>query len=184
MTNNPNIRFAYMYRDAGNYKQHGEAVFGNKDILPVEDIETQIRSLLQDGEFFIARQVQIVERFFDDLHDDDHPWHEFVSVTVATDPVFDPDRRREIAEFIADLEKSHRAGWDEAQVRADLAQLLAGQKRALKQKIESDVKSKLENGDENEHCVPCACPAGRKHHPAQGITGQSSYWVRGYPDPA
>ncbi len=118
MTNNPNICFAYMYRDAGNYKQHGEAIFGNKDPLSIEEIEKQIRSHLQDGEFFIARQVHIEERFFDALHDDDHPWHEFVSVTVTADPVFDPEYRRDIAEFLADLEKAHRAGWDETQVRA------------------------------------------------------------------
>jgi hypothetical protein len=165
MTNNPNICFTYLYRDAGNYKQHGEAVFGNRTRLPLEEIEQKIRSHLHDGEFFIARQVHIEERFFDALHDDDHPWHEFVSVTVTTDP----GHRRDIVEFLADLEKAHRAGWDETQVCADLAQLLAGQKRALKQTIESDVKSKLENGDENEHCVSSACPAGRKHHPAQGI---------------
>lgn len=172
MTNNPNIRFAYMYRDASNYKQHGEAIFSNETHLPLDEIEKQIRSYLNDGEFFIARQVHLEERFFEVLYDDDHPWHEFVSVTVTTDPVFDPDHRRDIAEFLADQEKAHRAGWDEAQVRADLAQQLAEQKSALKQKIESDVKSKLENGDENEHCVSSACPAERKHHPAQGVAGQ------------
>jgi hypothetical protein len=176
-----NIRFLYLYRDAGNYKQHGEAIFGNKDALPIGEIGKQIRSFLHDGEFFIARQVHIEERFFDAPNDDDHPWHEFVSVTLTIDPVFD---RWDIAEFLADLEKASRAGWDEMNVRRDLAQKLAEQKRALKQKLTPDVKSKSENGDENEHCVSSARPARRRHHPAQGVAGQSSNRSRGYPDPA
>jgi hypothetical protein len=137
MTNNPNIRFAYLYRDAGNYKQNGEAIFGNKDALPIGEIGKQIRSFLHDGEFFIARQVHIEERFFDAPNDDDHPWHEFVCVTPTPDPVFDPGHNRDIVEFLADLEKAHRAGWGETQVRADLAHLLAEQKRALKQAYET-----------------------------------------------
>jgi hypothetical protein len=128
MTINPNIRFAYMYRDAGNYKQHGEAIFSNETHLPFDEIEKQIRSYLNDGEFFIARQVHLEERFFDVLYDDDHPWHEFLGVDASDDPAFDPDHehKRDIAEFLSDLEKSHRAGWDEMNVREDLAHLLAG----------------------------------------------------------
>ena len=33
MTNN--IRFVYMYRDASNYKQHGEVIFSNETQLTV-----------------------------------------------------------------------------------------------------------------------------------------------------
>ena len=133
------VSFKYLYRDASNYKLHGEAVFTNHTFMPIDEIEKQIRSCLKDGEFFIARQVNIEERFFDILHDDDdHPWHEFNLVEMTTEPAFDPEnwsqhkRKRDITEFIADLEKANRAGWDEMNVREDLARLLVQQNSILK----------------------------------------------------
>jgi hypothetical protein len=45
----PNIRFAYMYRDAGNYKQHGEIIFSNKNQLVLDEVEKQIRLFLSGG---------------------------------------------------------------------------------------------------------------------------------------
>ncbi len=87
-----NVSFKYLYRDASNYKLHGEAVFTNHTFVPIDEIEKQIRSCLKDGEFFIARQVNIEERFFDVLHEeDDHPWHEFNLVEMTTEPAFDPE---------------------------------------------------------------------------------------------
>ena len=85
-----NIRFRYLYRDASNYKQHGEAIFTNHSRLPLLEIETRIRASLNDGEFFIARQVYLEEFFFDVLDDDDHPWHEFSLIEATTDPACDP----------------------------------------------------------------------------------------------
>jgi len=49
-----NVIFKYMYRDASNYKLHGEAIFTNHTLLPLEEIEKQIRAFLSDGEYFIA----------------------------------------------------------------------------------------------------------------------------------
>ncbi len=139
-----NVSFKYLYRDASNYKLHGEAVFTNFTFLPIDEIEKQIRSCLKDGEFFIARQVNIEERFFDVLHeDDDHPWHEFNLVEITTEPAFDPEnwiqhnRKRDITEFIAELEKAKRVGWDELKVRADVAGMQEKQKDKLKQALES-----------------------------------------------
>lgn len=134
-----NIRFVYMYRDASNYKQHGEAILQNEKQLVVDEIEKQIRACLNDGEYFIARQIHIEERFFDALYDDDHPWHEFVRVETTSVPVFDPesDHQRDIAELLAELESAHWSGWDEMNVREDLAKQFKEQKRMLKQRLES-----------------------------------------------
>ena len=134
-----NIRFVYMYRDASNYKQHGEVIFSNEKQLPVDEIEKQVRACLNDGAYFIARQIHIEERFFEALYDDDHSWHEFVRVEVTSAPAFDPevDHQRDIAEFLAELETAHSSGWDEMNVREDLAQQLTEHKRALKQRLES-----------------------------------------------
>ncbi|MBI5963669.1 MAG: hypothetical protein HY863_09365 [Chloroflexi bacterium] len=131
-----NLKFTYLYRDASNYKLHGEAVFTNQTFMPIDEIEKQIRSCLKDGEFFIARQVNIEERFFDVLHEeDDHPWHEFNLVEMTTEPPFDPENwrqhkhKRDITEFIGDLEKTNRAGWDEMKVRADVVKLMEKRKK-------------------------------------------------------
>ncbi len=137
-----NILFRYMYRDASNYKQSGEAIFSNQTFLMPGEVEKQIRACLKDGEFFIARQVNIEERFFDALREDDHPWHSFERVEITTLAPFDPDNwsqkqhRRDILEFLADLERAHRAGWDEMNVRADLQRLLEHQKSVLRRSLE------------------------------------------------
>jgi len=138
MMTDSNISFQYLYRDASNYKLHGEAIFTNTTSLSLEETEKRIRACLQDGEFFIARQVHIEERFFDALDDqDDHPWHEFAQVALTTDPLWDPDGipERDITDFLAELEKAHAAGWDEMNVRADLKYLLEKQKARLKQTL-------------------------------------------------
>jgi hypothetical protein len=142
MTQPTNILFRYLYRDASNYKQHGEAVFTNNTFLAAAEIEKQIRACLKDGEFFIARQAHIEERFFEALREDDHPWHTFERIEVTTQFPFDPDNwaekqhRRDIIEFITDLERAHRAGWDEMNVRPDLRRQLENQKAKIRQTLE------------------------------------------------
>lgn len=129
-----NIRFVYMYRDASNYKQHGEVILPNETLLTVEKVDTQIRSLLSDGLFFIAQQVQIEERFFDVVSEDDHPWHEFVSVEATTDPAFDPvpEEKRDITKFLKELEHAHCTGWDEMNVREDVNKQIEKERQELK----------------------------------------------------
>lgn len=172
MNANPNIRFVYLYRDAGNYKQHGEVILSNETLLTVEEVDLQIRCLLSDGSFFIAQQVQVEERFFDVVNEDDHPWHEFVFAEATTDPTFDPvpDEKRDITNFLKELEQAHHTGWDETRVREDIIQQIEQEKEALKRWLDSqscvvrndgktngpskpvpDVKSKY--GDEHENRI-------------------------------
>jgi hypothetical protein len=127
-----NIRFCYLYRDASNYKQRGEAVFANRTFLTLAEIEGRLRACLKDGAFFIAGQLHL-----DALREDDHPWHEFERVEITSDAPFDPlhwqekQHRRDIREFLADFEKAHRAGWDEMNVRPDLRQMQENKKNSL-----------------------------------------------------
>ncbi|MDO9128901.1 MAG: hypothetical protein Q7U34_03455, partial [Anaerolineales bacterium] len=87
----PNICFSYMYRDGGNYKNHGEAVFTNRTSLTLDEIERRIRAALQDGEHFIAWQIKLDELFFETPSGDDHPWHEYGGGVEETDKAaFDP----------------------------------------------------------------------------------------------
>ena len=159
MTIHPNIRFAYMCQDSSNYKQHGEVIFSNEKQLQMDEIEKKIRACLSDGEYFIARQVAVEERFFDVLDDDDHPWHEYVSVVATDNPVFDPEHeyKRDITEFLSDLEKAHCVGWDEMNVRADLAHQFTKQKHALKHRLEVGVQSG--NGDKHADDISSTRPA-------------------------
>jgi hypothetical protein len=152
MTNpDPNLHFAYQYRDASNYKQHGEAVFSNHTQVPLAEIKTRILACLHDEGFFIAHQVQLEECFFDQPDSqDDHPWHEFDFVEETDLPPCDPEywsrheHHRDVSEFLADLETAHRAGWDETCVRSDIAQIFEQQKVDIKQ---SPLKNKeVSNG--------------------------------------
>ena len=143
MKPNTNIRFGYLYRDASNYKQHGEVILSNETLLAIEEIDQQIRSHLSDGSFFIARQLQLEERFFAVVTEDDHPWHEFVQAEATPDPVFDPvpEVKRDIAQFLLELEQAHQTGWDETQVREDINQQIKKEREALKRWLASKVKS-------------------------------------------
>ncbi len=134
-----NVRFVYMYRDASNYKQHGEVILSNETLLTVEEVDKQIHSLLSDGLFFIARQVQVEERFFAVVSEDDHPWHEFVMVEATTDPTFDPvpEQKRDISKFLKKLEQAHHTGWDETQVRDDLIQQIEKERQELKRWLDT-----------------------------------------------
>ncbi len=139
-----NVTFQYAYRDVHHYKLHGEAIFTNHSLLPLAEIEKQIRSSTRDGLFFIARQVHLEERFFDVLREDDHPWHEFEVVKDTNEPPFDPVNweehryRRDIVELLAEFHRAAHIGWDELNVRADLRQLLERQKAAQKQETAAD----------------------------------------------
>ena len=145
-----NVSFQYLYRDASNYKLHGEAVFTNISRLPIAEVERRIHASLENGEFFIAWQVRIEERFFDTLHEDDHPWHEFARVEATAEPAFDPesDHKRDITEFLADMEQIHQSGWDETNVRADVARLMEKQKAELKEVLEKGEEILTGDGDE------------------------------------
>jgi hypothetical protein len=75
-----NIKFNYLYRDAGNYKQFGCVIFANPNNLTVDLIKSEIYSKLIDGEFFIASELNIPSLFFENTNDLDHIWHEFHSI--------------------------------------------------------------------------------------------------------
>ncbi len=146
-----NVSFQYLYRDASNYKLHGEAIFTNTTGLSIEEVEKRIRSFLKDGEFFIARQVHIEERFFDVLDaQDDHPWHEFARVEVTAEPCWDPDGvpERDVTEFLVELEKAHTEGWNEMNVRADVKRLMEKQKEKLRKAFERGEDPLTGDGDE------------------------------------
>jgi hypothetical protein len=93
-----NIKFIYLYRDAGNYKLYGEVIFSNHKDSTVSEIESQIRKHLIDGEYFNPTEWGIVQLRFEE-HDEelDHDWHEFEGIEVTSDEITD---NRTIKSFI------------------------------------------------------------------------------------
>ena len=111
-----NILFEYLYRDAGNWKQHGQTVFTNTGEIPLANIEARIRASLEDGGWFIAEMVDLETCFIGD-HDteDDHPWHEFERVSESDLPASDPafcGSCRDIAQLLQALENGKLRKWD------------------------------------------------------------------------
>lgn len=89
-----NTLFSYMYRDASNYKQHGEVVFRGT-FTPAQ--EKALKAALEDGEFFNAKVVKVPEVFFETCGEDDHGWHEFVSLSRTNKK---PTDGRKFVEFL------------------------------------------------------------------------------------
>ena len=73
-----NLKFEYLYRDAGNYKQFGFVVLKNPSKIDPENATRQIRPYLIDGEFFYPEKIQVpcLEKYEFDP-EMDHDWHEF-----------------------------------------------------------------------------------------------------------
>ncbi len=91
-----NVKFAYRYRDYGNFKRYGSVVFGNRNEIPIEEIRRRILGPA-DGEWlFIASRLRVPELFFEDLPFDpdlDHQLHEFYVVSETDVPVSDNEGR-------------------------------------------------------------------------------------------
>lgn len=104
-----NCRLNYMYRDGSNYKQRGAVVLGNPDGLELVAAQAGIRAACSSGDGFNAAQVGLPELFFEDgIDDDDHAWHEFVSLEGTDDPVTDG---RSLRELVSGFESACRDGW-------------------------------------------------------------------------
>lgn len=95
-----NIKFNYLYRDAGNYKTHGSVVFLNPDRLTIEQIESTLRTKLIDEVFFDPEALGVPALSHSEfLYDPaiDHLWNEFESLEETDE---DATNDRKISEFI------------------------------------------------------------------------------------
>jgi len=79
-----------MYRDGGNYKNHGEAIFANPDDVDIEEATKNIKSILFDGEWFYVNEWGLKDLHFETWDNEiDHTWHEFVALEPTDEPVTD-----------------------------------------------------------------------------------------------
>lgn len=78
-----NTRINYLYRDAGNYKVHNEAVICGEMTAEQEKV---IMDSLDEGIYFIPRQVGLEGRRFDSYDPSvDHPWFEWQGYELTED---------------------------------------------------------------------------------------------------
>lgn len=94
-----NIKFAYVYRCGGNYKNYKEVVFDNPDNVDVVELEVLIGSKLYDGMWFYVDQWLLPDMHFGTWDNElDHTWHEFESVTFTEESA---DFSVSLCDFIA-----------------------------------------------------------------------------------
>ncbi len=84
----PNIKFSYLYRDSGNYKNWGFVILSNPDNLSLVDVEGIIKKKLIYDVWFYVDEWNLPDLRFNNLDlDEDPTWHEFESVTFSNDPI-------------------------------------------------------------------------------------------------
>lgn len=98
-----NIRFEYLYRDAGNFKNWGEVVFSNPRDVPADVTASMAEKVLIDHTFFVASKAGVPDLHFSEYNEDlDHGWHE-VHAFLPTDEPPNDAQARNIEDFIISL---------------------------------------------------------------------------------
>jgi hypothetical protein len=104
-----NIRFEYLYRDAGNFKNWGEVVFSNPRDLDAELIIALADRALIDRAYFVANKVGVPDLHFPEHHNElDHGWHEAHSFQPTLEAPNDREDRS-IEEFLESMRSAHTA---------------------------------------------------------------------------
>ena len=108
-----NVKFNYLYRDAGNYKCWGSVVFANPDKMTVQKIEKRLKTSLFQRELFIASQIAVPQVFLyaeNNAKQDDHCFHEFESVELTKQKPNDL-LNRTIKHLVEQIEEESNKGW-------------------------------------------------------------------------
>ena len=106
-----NIKFKYLYRDAGNYKNYGFRVFRNPDNLSVSEIGKKFEASFLNGLYFIAEQIGLPELFHDDYPTlDDVSFHEYYGVEMSDEEGTDSSVQT-IKQFAQKVMQESSTGW-------------------------------------------------------------------------
>lgn len=99
-----NIRFEYLYRDAGNFKNWGELVFSNPHNINVDIVTSTAENQLIEKSYFVASKASVPDLYFKEFNEQlDHGWHELHRFVISEETPNDP-LGRNIEEFIKSLE--------------------------------------------------------------------------------
>ena len=86
-----NIRFEYLYRDAGNFKSWGELVFSNPHNINVNLVKSMAENILIDRAYFVASKAHIPDLHFKEYNEQlDHGWHELHTFVPTEEAPNDP----------------------------------------------------------------------------------------------
>lgn len=108
-----NVKFVYLYRDAGNYKRWGQVVFSNAEGISLQVIQDVFRNAFDSDSYFIAQQIRVPELFLwneTPATTDDHCFHEFAAVEACADTPTD-DHGRSIKSFLLEVKREAKRGW-------------------------------------------------------------------------
>ena len=107
-----NIKFKYLYRDFGNYKNVGSVVFPNPDNISIIEVNEELEKAFHQSIFFVAQQIGLQELFFKDFpSDDDISFHEFDGVEMSDEAPNDLYKRT-IKEFVQLVILESTKGWE------------------------------------------------------------------------
>jgi len=101
-----NIRFEYLYRDAGNFKKWGEIIFSNPNNIDIELVESMAKKVLIDESYFVANKANIPDLHFEHYNEQlDHGWHE-MHTFQSTNETPNDQHQRTIDEFFHSLQEA------------------------------------------------------------------------------
>jgi hypothetical protein len=101
-----NVRFEYLYRDAGNFKNWGEIVFSNPRNINADLVASMAEKVLIDQAYFLASKAGVPDLHFEEHDEDlDHDWHEFYAFQATDEAPNDP-QGRDVEEFIESLQNA------------------------------------------------------------------------------
>lgn len=104
-----NLRFEYLYRDAGNFKRFGSAILASRDNVSIDSAKERLGRVLIDGAFFAAEKVGLPSLRFDDfLPHLDHGWHEFFALTEEEEGELQELAFSDFKSFVSALERTCR----------------------------------------------------------------------------
>lgn len=91
-----NLKFEYLYRDIGNYKEFGQIIFSNPTHLDAKTAHSKIKEKLIDEEFFYPLKVGVPQfNSFD--FDFNSEWYEFLKFSFTDE---NPTEKINIESFV------------------------------------------------------------------------------------
>lgn len=84
------IKFEYLYRDEGNYKEYGEVIFSNPNEIPQHVIQRIIEENLIEGSWFDPDEWGIPRFSYHEVSlygINDFLWYEFVEVSTISNTI-------------------------------------------------------------------------------------------------
>jgi hypothetical protein len=101
MSEVPNLKLNYRYRDAGNFKQFGSVIFSNTERLSIGEVTILLLEKLIDNELFIPQEWDLPRLHFHPYDPElDHPYHEFESWEETFEKANDP---RDVSFFLGEI---------------------------------------------------------------------------------